>query len=76
MTITRRLPAFPLSLLHLPASLSPTLFSEGHCLRVAHFFLREAKLLLSKAICFLISVERMTQILVSIVISNNLGQKP
>ena len=44
MTITRRLPAFPLSLLHLPASLSPTLFSEGHCLRVAHFFLREAKL--------------------------------
>ena len=45
-------------------------------MKVAHFFLREAKLLLSKAICFLISVELMTQILVSIVISNNLGQKP
>ena len=45
MTITRRLPAFPpQSLLHLPASLSPTLFSEGHRLKVAHFFLKEAKL--------------------------------
>ena len=36
------------------------LYSEGHCLKVAHFFLKEAKLLLSNAICFSISMERMT----------------
>ena len=35
-------------------------YSEGHCLKVAHFFLKEAKLLLSKAICFSTSMERMT----------------
>ena len=29
-------------------------------MKVAHFFLKEAKLLLSKAICFSISMERMT----------------
>ena len=35
-------------------------YSEGHCLKVAHFLLKEAKLLLSNAICFSISMERMT----------------
>ena len=37
------------------------LYSEGHCLKVAHFFLKEAKLLLSNAICFSISMKRMTK---------------
>ena len=67
LTINRRLPAFWPSILHLPAChldfnelYGSNHFSKGHCLKTAHFFLKEAKLLLSKAICFSISMERMT----------------
>ena len=67
LTIKRRLPAFWSSILHLPVChlhfnelYRSNYFSEGHCLIAAHFFLKEAKLLLSKAICFSISMERMT----------------
>ena len=41
-----------------PPPPSPRPSSEGHCLKVAHFFLKEAKL--SKAICFSTSMERLT----------------
>ena len=63
--INRRLPAlwssitiFPFVTCILINCIGQIIFhSEGHCLKVAHFFLKEAKLLLSKAICFSISME-------------------
>ena len=52
MTITRRLPAFLVlsppsarfSFSRFISLFKLDYFSEGHCLKVAHFFLKEAKL--------------------------------
>ena len=44
------------------------LYSEGLCLKEAHFFLKEAKLLLSNAICFSISGSVLFSILFRLIV--------